>query len=488
MCLAFMFIAVSISPTITANAKTESILDAQGTLITGDSNMGYVNTTEVDSNEKVGDLPWAASSERTAVMLYLLDNHGHSTAKTLILCNEEFKDIYNEVVKGLSIEFDDQGDPIGTGAGNDKVIVELQRAIGNIFIPLTNAVIEEVPPGIDMRPITFNDGDNKWYSNASTVKSYLESETLIDGELYPRWFDYACKLMETDADAMRKILFDFHYTICIEPISINYQYGSESDGMYTEDTIDSNGIPHKANTPIPFTISSSSKGEFTPIYFATAKRMANINYSIYHLDKGSQYAYKFQFMALPWSLCLDKDVKMGGIACKADAAKDGRRLTNTEIRLTMKNGLAFATIDISAIRPPLHTYDGKSSPGNTEIPSAENYTDGENTIYKLYYTEKVDASGNITEAVTDIRTFTRDKASSYISIDEEDGDYTIEGWKTSQHTSAISTVDAYKSISAIQTGTSAEIIELDPLKEPSLYILSTQQTLTPVGVYFFAIK
>lgn len=54
-------------------------------------------------------------------------------------------------------------------------------------------------------------------------------------------------------------------------------------------------------------------------------------------------------------------------------------------------GIAIASIDITGVQiPPLHTFDGTNTPGNTEPPSPDNGTDGDCTIKKLYYTQELD--------------------------------------------------------------------------------------------------
>ena len=102
-------------------------------------------------------------------------------------------------------------------------------------------------------------------------------------------------------------------------------------------------------------------------------------------------------------------------------------------------GIGMASIDITGfLLPPLHTFDGTHTPGNTEPPSEANGTDGDCIIQKLYYTQKISTNGTILEETTDYHPYKQANTTSYISIDTESG-YEMEGWKVSTTYTSLTT-------------------------------------------------
>lgn len=86
-------------------------------------------------------------------------------------------------------------------------------------------------------------------------------------------------------------------------------------------------------------------------------------------------------------------------------------------------GYGFATIKPTLT--PIHTYNG-TTPGDPEKPIPD-VTDGECSIYKLYYTQKYDKKGNLLEEKVDSGVHLQHKTTNYIVIDAEKG-YVVENW------------------------------------------------------------
>ena len=145
-------------------------------------------------------------------------------------------------------------------------------------------------------------------------------------------------------------------------------------------------------------------------------------------------------------------------------------------------GIAMASIDITGFQiPPIHTYDeSKGTPGNTETPSPDKATDGDCTIKKLYYTQKISSDGTILEEATDYNWFEQSGTTAYISIDAEEG-YEIEGWKASSTDRSLRQKSDYTAVTPVlHTGISSQEILLDQdTGEKYLYILYKKTEVNP---------
>ena len=152
------------------------------------------------------------------------------------------------------------------------------------------------------------------------------------------------------------------------------------------------------------------------------------------------------------------------------------------------NGYAIIMLKVSL--PPLHTFDGTNTPGNTETPSPDNGTDGDCIIRKLYYTQKIASDGTILEEATDYNWFEQTGTTAYISIDAEEG-YEIEGWKASTTNTSLTTKAQFDSITPTHTGTSSQEILLDKdAGEKYLYIIykKTEIEENPPQPYDFQLQ
>lgn len=188
---------------------------------------------------------------------------------------------------------------------------------------------------------------------------------------------------------------------------------------------------------------------------------------------GSTHNWKW-FQSTAGSMILEEDE--AGLVVPSGNTTIGS-ITSSEAS-TITNGYGILITHISL--PPIHTFDGTNTPGNTEPPSDDDGTSGECTIKKLYYTQEIASDGTILTEATDYHHFTQSGTTNYISIDTEE-DYEIEGWKTSSSDSVFTQKSHYDGISPVKNnGTSSEIITLDETAdEKYLYVLYKKTEVNP---------
>ena len=461
----FIFTALNISNPITVYADANSILQSA-------SNGKNVNGTEVDSTSTANYLFWAASSERTGILFYIVDNTGGLYGSKKILIMDDPTIYYR-------------------ASSKDGFTPRLNNAAGT-EIGDSNLIRLTTPSGYSTKPVTYSDG---WHATGN-VNTLLNSTTTLRGEEVPYWFYYACLLIDSDSTdiVMHDILAsDSRWAIVAEPVSIQYIY---SNSTYNTSGTDTLGHEYSAGDPLPAGSNPDSSDATPYIFCGTAKRLAQaqtstmwFDYSSPNPDDGGTYTYKFLNMALPWSMCLEHDQALamwtGGNdygACMTWIAPtgNGERLSSWHQVATMDYATGIYFIDVSAMKPPIHTYyEPNGTPGNTEPPSPDNATDGDCTIKKLYYTEKLNADGTVETEATDYHYYTQTLTTSYISIDTEEG-YELEGWKTDGSNSSLTTKAQFDSISATHGGTSAQEINLDEdAGEKYLYVLLKKTEINP---------
>lgn len=460
----FIFTALNISNPITVYADASSILQST-------SNGKAVNGQEIDSTSTANYLFWAASSERTGILFYIIDNTGGLYGSKKIL-----------IMDDISI--------FSNAARQDGFKLRLYNAAG-VEVGDSNIIKLTTPSGYSTKPVTYSDG---WHATGN-VNTLLNSTTTLRGEEVPYWFYYACLLIGSEADTdivMNDILAsNSRWAIVAEPVSIQYIY---SNSTYNTSGTDTLGHEYSAGDPLPAGSDPNSDDATPYIFCGTARQLAQaqtsttlFNYSSPNPDDGGTYTYKFLNMALPWSMCLEHDqvVAMwtGGYDYGARApwsapTGNGERLVSSQVASkSYATGIYF--IDVSAMKPPIHTYwEPNGTPGNTEPPTT-GLTDGECTIKKLYYTEKLNADGTVETEATDYHHYTQTLTTSYISIDTEEG-YELEGWKTDGSNSSLTTKAQFDSISATHSGTSAQEINLDEdAGEKYIYVLLKKTEINP---------
>lgn len=458
----FILTALNISIPLTAYADDTLVSNSNGKAVNGQ---------EIDSTATANYLFWAASSQRTGILFYIIDNTGNLYGGKKILIMDDISIYYNASRK---LGFKEQlYNAAGTELGDNRLV----------RLP--------TPSGYSTKPVEYSDG---WHATGNVNTLLTATTTLSDGKEVPYWYKYASIIIGTSRtdEVMKDILNSkSHWTIAAEPVSIQYIY---SNSTYNTSGTDTLGHEYSAGDPLPAG-SDPDSAEATPtIYCATAKRLAiyqqarhQFPYCSANADNGGTYTYKFLNMALPWSMCLEHEQEVASYAGGAVAnthpwappTGNGERLTTNQIASqSYATGIYF--IDVSAMVPPLHTYDeSKGTPGNTETPTT-GLTDGDCTIKKLYYTQKISSDGTILEEATDYHPYTQTGTTAYISIDAEEG-YEIEGWKASSTNRSFRQKSDYTAVSLVlHTGTSSQEILLDQdTGEKYLYILYKKTEVNP---------
>ena len=166
------------------------------------------------------------------------------------------------------------------------------------------------------------------------------------------------------------------------------------------------------------------------------------------------------------------------------ASKAGEDVTNQEM---LSTGWNFAVIEVSL--PPIHTYwEAYGTPGNTEPPDPTAATDGDCIIRKLYYTEELASDGTVITEAKDYHSYKQEGTTNYIVIDTE-SDYVLEGWKASSTNRELNIKDNFYSISATQSGDSAEEIDVDNgVKYVYLLFKKTEVNPNPSQPYDFQLQ
>ena len=408
------------------------------------------NETDESSNEQASYLYWAASGERSGIMLYVVDEKGITRGKAIIMEKSgQYK--YGDYIKmGLN-----QKEGIkGARHLNPKTLVTL----GDIG---TCKYVQGVTP------VTYTGG---WQATGSQSMAYLMQNVpnykLTIGTVSmpcPYWAFYVAEAGSSEAlKALAKP--DTKWRAVVEPVSINYMY---SNNTFANDTVDATGMTWHAGDPMPD--GAKNENGWKPIvHFGTAYQLIAESNRVGG-NGGGQYTYKFYNTQLPYSLCLERDLEIptfggGKRVYPAVNSKVHRIGSYSEIK---DDGVAIAAIDITGFSlPPIHTYGG-STPGNTENPDPPK--DGKCTIKKLYYTEVLNPDGTIAEAEKDKHKFSRSKTTNYISVDNESG-YVLEGWKASSKSHSLNSKRDFKSIGLVtQQGTSSSVITIGD--KDNLYVL-----------------
>lgn len=411
------------------------------------------NETDESSNEQASYLYWAASGERSGIMLYVVNEKGLTMGKA-ILMEKSGRDKYGNYIE---VGLNKKAGIKGARHLNPKTLVTL-GGIG------TCKYVQGVTP------VTYTGG---WQATGSQSMAYLmkdSGQSLIFSNGYkmplPNWALYVLQTGDGGAKALKALAKpDTQWRAIVEPASINYMY---SNNTFENDTVDATGMTWHAGDPMPDG-AKNENGWRPTAHFGTAYQLIAESNRVNATNGGGEYTYKFYNTQLPYSLCLEHDLEVpvyggGKRVYPAVSSKVHRISSQFEIAA---DGVALAAIDITGFSlPPIHTYGG-STPGNTENPDPPK--DGKCTIKKLYYTEVLNPDGTIAEAEKDKHKFSRSKTTNYISVDNESG-YVLEGWKASSKSHSLNSKRDFKSIGLVtQQGTSSSVITIGD--QDNLYVL-----------------
>ena len=259
-----------------------------------------VNGEEIEARQSVGKLFYAASIDRTGILLYIITNEGRLYNSTELLILDD-KDTYESLSENYSDKFKSLLEPV---AADVYGVPQIK--------------VYETPPGHSTKPLTYEDGIG--WTPTGNVNTFLNSTTTLLGEEVPRWAYYASVIAGSEDEMdflLEKILeTDSHWAIVAEPVSIQYIY---SDATYNTSGKDILGHEYSAGDPLPAG-SNPNSSEATPyIFCGTARRLAETQTSGFWFDgycdpnpsNGGNHTYKFLNMSLPWSMCLDHDQEVG---------------------------------------------------------------------------------------------------------------------------------------------------------------------------------
>ena len=413
------------------------------------------NETDESSNEQASYLYWAASGERSGVMLYAIDEKGLTQCKAIIM-EEAGRDKY--------------GNYLEAGLNKKEGIAGCPHLNPKVPVTLGSSRTYDYASGVT--PVTYTGG---WQATGSQSMAYLMQnsgkKTKIKGcEMpLPNWALY---VMNTDngPKAIKALAKpDTKWHVVVEPVSINYMYSNDT---FKNDTVDATGMTWHAGDPMPDG-AKNENGWKPRLHFGTAYQLLGESSRIGGTG-GGEYTYKFYNTQLPYSLCLEHDLELPTFN---GTSTGGSKMVYPAVSSTVHrissaseiagDGVALAAIDITGFSlPPIHTYGG-STPGNTENPDPPK--DGKCTIKKLYYTEVLNPDGTIAEAEKDKHKFSRSKTTNYISVDNESG-YVLEGWKASSKSHSLNSKRDFKSIGSVtQQGTSSSVITIGD--QDNLYVL-----------------
>lgn len=318
------------------------------------------------------------------------------------------------------------------------------------------------------------DGDS-WTSNEAAVEADLLGEdTSYTYKMLKYWYKYS-PLDDSQLQSLVEKLTQKKVALAFETVSAqSFFTGSEPDAF----TMGGSSSYYGFNITSGFAPVGEIVRCFTTEYgFAQHYNTKGISGL-----EGSTLNWKW-FQATAGSMILKEDE--AGIVVPTGNTTIGS-ITSSEAS-NIANGYGIIITHISA--PPIHTFGG-STPGNTETPDPSYPTTGDCTIKKLYYTQIISSDGTIIEEATDYHHFEQSGTTNYISIDTEE-DYEIEGWKTSDSSSSLTTKEQFTSISASRNGSSSETITLDAdTGEKYLYILykKTEIDDTPHEDYDFRLE
>ena len=330
-----------------------------------------------------------------------------------------------------------------------------------------------------IQPVVYAGGS--WSSNAAAVKSDLLSEdATYKYQMFKYWARYG-SLSNSQISQLARDISSDKKALAFETVSAQSFFTSSDPNSFEE--LYGMGTGFNGFTRVG---DESTNHEGMMVRCFTTE----YGFAKYYNSKGisglsgSTHNWKW-FQSTAGSMMLEEDE--AGLVVPSGNTSIGS-ITSSEAS-TIANGYGIIITHISL--PPIHTFDGTNTPGNTELPSPDNQTDGYCTIKKLYYTQIIASDGTILTEATDYHPYTRTLTTNYISIDNEEG-YESEGWKTSTSDKAFTQKSHYDGILPVkQSGTSSDVITLDETTdEKYLYVLlkKTEIETNPPDPWDFQLK
>lgn len=439
----FIFTALNIPTPITAYAEDEGGEDMD----LGDGSVSWGGSVDAEGMDYVyipGKIYWGGSDTRTGLLFYCVDTEtGEIIENTIkILYNSNLDNNGDRWISQVNAHY-------GSTRVGGKTTYNIQAKL-DTSIPNTGA----------------------WENtDGSPIKAWLEGDsgsTLPNGEplpIYAQLVNDYCG----GSQVLEKVI-NQEYTVCFEGMYGMAIY-TRKDGMDVARSYDA----YYARNNYPNITDEEKLAELSIIKYFTTLRCLSQVYSNIGVDITQRYGsngtanYKWIQSSSRYFRTAEEHF---GIPAASSA---GTAITADEIKTT---GWNFAVLTMKL--PPIHTYDeSKGTPGNTETPSPDNGTDGECTIQKLYYTQKISTDGTILEEATDYHPYTQTSTTAYISIDTE-SEYEIEEWKAATSYTTLDSKPTFNSITPTHKGTSSQEILLDQdTGEKYLYILYKKTEVNP---------
>ena len=234
------FIAIFMFKPLQAYADDDVSIGQTMNLKVMDLNLYGSNETDESSNEQASYLYWAASGERSGIMLYVVDERGATQCKA-ILMEEAGKAKYNDYLEaGL-------GRKAGTRAASHLKPKVSVVAGANCTYDYASGVT----------PVTYAGG---WQATGSQSMAYLMKTATSGGKTIridikgyemdcPNWALYVQQTGAGGAKALEGLAKpDTKWHAVVEPVSINYMYSNDT---FKNDTVDATGMTWHAGDPMP---------------------------------------------------------------------------------------------------------------------------------------------------------------------------------------------------------------------------------------------
>ena len=330
-----------------------------------------------------GEIEWGGSAERQGVIFYLYNVKTHDVDYTLgthafmLLATKQSQ---GEFWQGmLCNDMTAQVTRVGAGSG---------RAIR--VNPYTDSSIPY--------PSTYSE-DGSWVSTGGDTKAYLEEE-IADGR--QRWEVVIGK--KWGPSVIDKIKKDRGktYRICMESVSA-FRYYVNKDGEDYQ-MLNAQGKVYQVCVSNKFAAEQfKNSGVNIASRTGTGSTLGTAN------SKWLQSIANGMVFSDP------EESKLVGVPIA-----QGGTVSTSEM---YSQGYGFATIKPTIV--PIHTFNG-TTPSYPEEPKSD-ITDGECSIYKVYYTQEYDKKGREVGGYKHVYSYSKHQTTNYIVIDSERG-YAVEKW------------------------------------------------------------
>jgi hypothetical protein len=409
-----------------------------------------VNTTSFSSNETdqagedtAGHLYWAASGDRSGIEMYLVDAGGH------VVWHHSYFDSAGKSMK------DDYANTLNYAYAYQKTYAH--GGNGNVAINSYSYLA-------NISTVYY---DNGWQSKGTEVADWLVSKYVDSNGVTPQitvsgqtfemenWMNLIIQKSGVDnfglviKPLVESVNNNVQWQMFYEPVSVDYLY--TNDLFSSSGGKDTNELEYEGGYPIPAhngTINSNGTGGWTPyVFIADATSFITEFIPTYVSSSGAgDYTWKFYNKQLPFSLCLEEEVKVGTGSADGSSSRILSACTMKVTDITgpsnslksshITDGVGIASIILPISKSPLDTYwEPNGSPGKPE--PTDDTTSGDCNIYKSYYTVTTtyDSTGTtITNVeVSGPEEYSEKQTTNYINVMDEASvnGYALKQWATS---------------------------------------------------------